>query len=86
MMRQLLDVVYQPVELPLRIDLLLPSESEAVDLFVVPDVAKHGFNRGKAPSVFRLSFRAVDAGFHFVDEGLRPVSLALKGAVSRLQA
>ena len=53
-MRQLLDVVYQAVELPLRIDLVLPSQGESVKLFVVPDIAEHRFHRGKAPPVFRL--------------------------------
>jgi hypothetical protein len=40
MMRKLLDVVHQTVELPLRIHFLLPSESETVELLVVTDVAK----------------------------------------------
>ena len=79
-MRQLLDVMYQAVELPLRIDLLLPSEGEAVELLVVPDVAEHGFHRGKASPVSRLAFGAVDAGFHFVGEAGLSISFALKEA------
>lgn len=78
MMRQFLDVVHQAVELPLCINLILPSEGEAVELFVVPDVAKHRFHRGKAPAVFRLPFRAVDTSLHLVGEGFRPVSFALE--------
>ena len=77
-MRQLLDVVHQTVELPLRIHLPLLSEREAIQLFVVANVAKYRFHRGKAASVFRLAFRAVDTGFHLVGEGRRAVSLALK--------
>ena len=77
-MRQLLDVMNQAVKLPLRIDFLLPSECEAVELFVVPDVAEHRFHRGKASPVFRLAFRTIDAGFHFVGEGRFPIRLALE--------
>ena len=77
-MRQLLDVVHQAVELPLRIHFLLASEGEAVELFVVPDVAEHRFHRGKAPPVSRLSFGAVDTSLHLVGEGFRSVSFALE--------
>ena len=77
-MRQLLDVMHQTVELPLRIRLPLLSEREAIQLFVVPDVAEHRFHRGKAPPVFRLAFGAVDTSLHLVGEGFRPVSFALE--------
>ena len=77
-MRQLLDVVYQAVKFPLRIDLLFPSEGEAVELFVVANVAKYRFHRGKASSVFRLPFRAVDTRLHFVGEAGLSVALALE--------
>ena len=50
-MRQLLDVVYQTVEFPLRIHLLLSSEGEAVQLFVVAQVAEHRFHRCKASGI-----------------------------------
>lgn len=49
--RQLLDVVHQAAELPLRIDFSLPSRRKAVELFVVPDVAEHRCPGGKAPPV-----------------------------------
>ena len=78
MMRQLLDVMHQAVELPLRIDLALSSEREPVELLIVPDITEHQFHRGKASPVSRPSFRAVDASFHLVGERLRPISLALK--------
>ena len=77
-MRQLLDVVYQAVKFPLRIDLLLSSEREAVELLVVPDVAEHRFHRSKAPSVFCLPFRAVDTSLHLVGETGLSVDLALE--------
>jgi hypothetical protein len=77
-MRQLLDVVYQAVELPLRIHLLLPSEGEAVQLFVVAQVAEHRFHRGKASAIANAAFRTVDEGFHFVGEGRCPIDLALE--------
>ena len=66
MMRQLLDVVHQTVKLPLRIDLGSPSEREAVELFVVPQIAEHRLHRGEASTVLHASFRAVDADFHLV--------------------
>lgn len=76
-MCQLLDVVHQAVELPLRIHLLLPSQGEAVELFVMPQIAEHRFHRGEASSVLCASCRAVDAGFHFVGEAcLLPRRLA----------
>lgn len=78
MMGQLLDVVHQTVELPLRIDLLLASQSEAVQLFVVPEIPEHGFDCGKTSSVFDPTFRAVDTRFHFVGEAGLAVSLTLK--------
>ena len=72
-------MLYQAVELPLRIHLLLPSERESVELFVVPNVAEHGFHRGKASPVLCLAFGAVDAGFHFVGVTVRrPFGLALE--------
>lgn len=78
MMCQLLNVVHQTVELPLRIHFLLPSEGEAVELLVVADVAEHRFHRGKAASVFRLPFGAVDACLHLVGEAWLAVGLAME--------
>jgi hypothetical protein len=46
--RQLLDVVHQAVELPLRIDLGLPSQGEAVQFLVRSEVAEHRFHGGEA--------------------------------------
>ena len=50
-MRQLLDVMDEAEALPLRIDLLLSAEREAVEPLVVPGIAEHRFNRGKPLAV-----------------------------------
>ena len=65
-MRQFLDVVHHAVELPLPIHLRSPSEREAVELFVVPQIAKHRLHGGEALAVSGAPLRAVDARFHFV--------------------
>ena len=77
-MRQFLDVVHQTVELPLRIHLRSTSEREAVELFIVSQVAEHGFHRGKTSAVSDASFRAVDTQFHFAGETYRAICFALK--------
>src|SRR3990167_296894 len=74
-MRQFLDVVYQTVKLPLRIHLRSPSEREAIELFVVPQIAEHRLHGGEALAVLDAPFRAVDAGFHFIGVA-HPVFLA----------
>jgi hypothetical protein len=51
MMRQLLDVMDEAEELPLRIDFLLSAQREAIEPLVVPDIGEHRFNRGKTLSV-----------------------------------
>ena len=56
-MRQFLDVVHQAVELPLRIHLRFSSEREAVELFVVPQIAEDGFHGGETPAILDASFR-----------------------------
>ena len=63
MMRQLLDVVYQTVKLPLRVHLRPSSEREAVELFVVPQIAEYRLHCGEALAVFDAPLRAVDARF-----------------------
>lgn len=72
MVRQLLDVVYQAVELPLRIDFLLPAQREAIQPLVVPQVAEHRFDGGEALAVAGLTFFAVDGLLH-------PVAVAFFG-------
>ena len=70
MMRQLLDVMDEAIQLPLRIDLLLTSQGKAVVSFVMPDVAEHRFHRRKASSIASFPFLTIDSSFH-------PVGIAL---------
>ena len=51
MMRQLLDVMDKTEELPLRIDLLLTSEREAIEPLVVPDIPEHWLDRRESSPV-----------------------------------
>ena len=51
MMRQLLDIVNQAVQVPLRIHLRLRSQREAIQAFVVPKVGEHWFDDRDAPAV-----------------------------------
>ena len=50
-MRQLFDVVHQAVELPLRINLLLSAQREAIQSLVVAEVAEHRLHRGETPPI-----------------------------------
>lgn len=67
MMCQLFDVVYQTVKLPLRVHLRPPSEREAVELFVVPQITEYRLHCGEALAVFDAPLRTVNAHFHFVN-------------------
>src|SRR3989442_9391301 len=64
MMRQLLDVVNQAVQVPLRVHLRLRSQREAIQALVVPKVGEHGFNDRDAPAVEPSSAQAVDGALH----------------------
>ena len=64
MMRQLLDVVGETVELPLAIDLSSSPQREAIQLLVVSQVAEHRFHRGEAPGDHLFSEVAVDSHLH----------------------
>ena len=63
-MRQLLDVVHQAEELPLRIDFLLPAQREAVQPLVVAEVAEHRLHRGEAPAIQLPSAFRIDGPLH----------------------
>ena len=63
-MRQFLDVMNKAEEFPLRIDLLLAAQREAIEPFVVSDVSEHWFNGGETSPVQGPTFRAVDRPFH----------------------
>ena len=51
MMRQLLDIVNQGVQVPLGVHLRLRSQREAIQALVVPKVGEHGFDDRDAPPV-----------------------------------
>ena len=70
MMRQLLDVMDEAVQLPLRIDLHLSSQGEAIESLVVPKIAEDGFNGGKALAIQSFAFVAVDCPFHEIGVAL----------------
>ena len=61
---ELFDVVYEAVKLPLGLDFFFASEAEAVELFVVGEVAENGFDHGHAVAVDLFAFLAVDAMLH----------------------
>jgi hypothetical protein len=50
--RELLDVVHQAEQLPLRIDFLPAAQCEPALPLVVTQVAEHRLHRGKAPIAF----------------------------------
>ena len=62
--RQLLDVVHQGVQLPLPVHLGLAAQGEAVELLVVAQIAEHRLHRGEAFAVFGSAVFAVDALLH----------------------
>ena len=69
-MRQFLDVMNKAEELPLRIDLLLAAQREAIEPFVVSDVPEHGLNGRKASPIQGLAFRTVDRPLHEIGVAL----------------
>ena len=64
MMRQLLDVVNQAVEVPLGVHRRARAQGKAVEPLVVAQVAEHRFNGGQSPAVESFSALAVDRSFH----------------------
>lgn len=70
-MGELLDVVDQAEELPLRIDLRSPPECEAIEPLVVSEVAKDRLHRREASSVARPARGRIDAFLHPVGVTLR---------------
>ena len=69
-MRQFFDVVHQAIQLPLRIGLGLSPEREAVELFVVPQVAEYRPRRGEAPAMACPAFLTVDTLPHLAGAAL----------------
>jgi hypothetical protein len=63
-MRQLLDVVHHAIELPLRIDFALTSEREAIEPFVVAQIAEYRLDGGNASTIECAACGRVDAQLH----------------------
>lgn len=76
MMRQLLDVVHQAIQLPLRIYFFPAPQCEPVQPLVVPQVAKHRFHDGKALAVLFPAFCTIQLALHPVGVTLLPVRFA----------
>src|SRR5689334_19207163 len=64
--RELLDVLYHAVKLPLAIDLHLTTQGEAIHLFVSAYIAKHRLHRGKAARDHLASTFAVNLALHAI--------------------
>ena len=64
MMRQLLDVVNQAIQIPLRVHLWLGSQREAVEPLVVPKVGEHRLDDGDASPVEPAAPLAVNRPLH----------------------
>ena len=69
MMRQLLDIVNQAVEIPLRVHLALSSQGEAVQSLVVPQIAEDRLDDRDAPRIELAPTRAVDRSSHTLGVG-----------------
>ena len=67
-MGQLLDVVHQAEQPPLRADLVLATQREAGEPLVVAQVAEGGLHGGDALAVELPPARAVDSRTHALDE------------------
>ena len=78
-MGELLDVVDQAEELPLRIDFAFSSQGEAIEPLVVSKVAEHRLHRCEAPAVEHPALWRIDTFLHSVGMGLgRVYGLALE--------
>lgn len=76
MVPELFEVVHHAVELPLPIDLRAPAQRQAIEPLVVPQVAEHQFDGGKARRDHRLALVRVDALLHPVGVRFAPIALA----------
>lgn len=75
--RQLLNIVYQTVQLPLALYLAFASEREAVQPLVGADVAKHRFDHRHAVTVIKFALLTVYPALHPV--GRRPANVEREG-------
>jgi hypothetical protein len=62
--RQLLNVVHQAIQLPLTLHLLFAPQTEAIQTLVATDVAEHRLNHGYAMTVNRFALLTIDSVFH----------------------
>ena len=69
MMRQLLDVVHQTKEMPLRIHLLLPAQRETIQALVASDISKHRLHGRHALTIAFTSLDAINRLFHALRVG-----------------
>ena len=65
-MCELLDVVDEAEELPLRLDLLPATERESIEPLVVADVAEDRLHRGEALAVACTTGGRIDSFLHSV--------------------
>ncbi len=63
-MRQLLDVMHEAIQLPLRIHLGFPAQREAIQSLVVPQITEHRLYRAEALTVTTATVVAIDALLH----------------------
>jgi len=64
MMRQLLDIVNQAVEVPLRVHFWVRAQCETIEPLVMAQVRENRFYRRHSPCVQRSAAFAVDRLFH----------------------
>jgi len=67
--RQLLNVVHQAIQLPLALYLLFAPQAETIQTFVAAYVAEHRLNHRHAMTVNRFALLAIDAVLHPVGIG-----------------
>ena len=63
---QLLDVLHHAIELPLPITLGFTAQREAIQALVVPQIAEHRLDRGKAPAIQCPPLIGIDALLHLL--------------------
>ena len=71
MMRQLLNVVHQTKEMPLRIHLLLSAQRETIEPLVAAQVTEHRFHRRHALPVAFTPIDAINRLLHALGVGQR---------------
>ena len=60
----LFDVVHHALQVPLGVDFALAAKREAIQLFVVPDIGKHGLDRAHSCALSASTLFAVDGALH----------------------